>query len=107
MTERTLLSFDSAFRELWPEEEGVECLRLMDGGDVDRGGGDSGGDDMSAHSEVGSGKTVPLLGTHEFLLVEIASAISRSSGSGVAAKGLGDGDGAFVMIERGGKMLNI
>jgi len=106
MTDRTLRSFDSDFRKWWPAE-GVECLR-WDGGDTDRGGVED-GDGTSAHS-VDSDEKIPLpllLGIHGAFLLDCVGRTSIISCSGVDVKELGEGEGAFVMIERGGKMLKI
>jgi hypothetical protein len=107
MMERTVLSFDSDFREWWLAEGGMESLRC-DGGDTERGGVED-GDGTSAHS-VDSDEKIPaplLLGAHGVLLLDGGGRISIGSHSGVDVKGLGEGEGALVMIERGGKMLKI
>jgi len=106
MTARTLRSFDSDFRGWWvgAEEGGIECLRLTIGGDTDRGGVED-GEGTSAHSDVDSAKNpLPLVDAHGLFPDGSEPAGSRS---GVVVMGLGEGEGALVMIESGGKMLKI
>jgi hypothetical protein len=106
MMERTLRSLDSGFRGAGPEDEdgGIEGLRRNEGGETDRGGVEE-GEWTSAHCELDSGKPPPLVGGHK---TPAAAEVNPGSGSrsGVERKGLGDGDGMFMM-DKGGRMLKI
>lgn len=114
MTERTLFNFDPDFRGWCPEDGGCDGLRLMldPGGDTDRGGvgapggGVEEGDGTSAHSDVESvGKCSPLLGNHGVLpKVDLLGVVDSG---GVAAIGVGEGECALALIERGCRMLKI
>lgn len=114
ITVRTLFNLDPDFRGWCPEDEGCGCLRLMldPGGDTDLGGvGEPGGgveegDGTSAHSDVESaGKCSPLLGSHGVLpKVDLLGVVDSG---GVVFIGVGDGECAVALIERGCRMLNI
>lgn len=113
MTDRTLLNFELDFRGWCPVEGGWDCLRLTvdDGGDEERGGvndpsgGVEDGEGTSAHCDVDSvGKYSPLLGNQELLPIVLSLGVVSG---GVFAMGLGDGDGAFALIESGCRILKI
>jgi hypothetical protein len=62
-------------------------------------------DDGDAHSDVESEKNpLPFVCIHDLLPDGREEVDSRS---GVVVKGLGDGEGALVIIESGGRMLKI
>lgn len=67
------------------------------------------GDGISAHSAVWvvmlSLEVSPI--QELVLLVEKVGRLSNASSSGVRVCGLGDAEGTFVMIDSGGRMLNI
>jgi len=113
MTERTLFNFDPDFRGWCPEDGGCGCLRLVldPGGETDRGGvapggGVEDGDGTSAHSDVESArKCSPLLGNHEVLpKVDLLGVVDSG---GVVVIGVGEGECALALIERGFRMLKI
>lgn len=96
MTERTLRSLLSAFRE--PAVGGMECRRLEAGGETERGGVDSG---EPAHSVASDGKISPLLalGSQEVILsLNVADSIDTA---------LEEDACACVMIDKGASMLKI
>lgn len=105
MTGNIARSFDSLFRCMG----GMECLRFATlGGEVDRGGVDEG--DNPAHSvDSGMYRTPFVPGSQDvILLVAGEGGESVSSRSGVvSAIGLADELGAFDIMERGAKILNI
>jgi len=57
----------------------------------------------SGHCDLDSGENPPLVGSQEWLV----DSSGRGSFSGVDAKELVEDEGAFVRMDRGGKMLKI
>lgn len=110
MTERTLRSFDSDFRDggcefLLDELFGGDA-GCMGGGETDRGGEVESGDGRSAHAELDSEKYPPAFGIQDVLGGLVAT--SDGARSGVEELwGLGDEDGVFDMMESGGRIVNI
>ena len=105
MTGNITRSFDSLFRCV----EGIGCLRFAAlGGEVDRGGVDEG--DNPAHSVVSGMYRAPFVpGSQDVILLaaEEGGESIRSRSGVVPAMGLADELGAFDMMDRGARILNI
>lgn len=108
---RTLRSFDSDLRGLRAELRGAKCLRLENGGEIERGGVADEGEWSSPHSGGADGNViVPVDGAIQWLCEETGGRPSTGSSSG-AGVGMGlafvDPPLLVVIIERGARMLNI
>lgn len=103
-----LRNFDADFRAWCPAD-----LRFEAGGETDRGGVEEdvgvtlGDEGTSAHSEAGSlfENTLVVDGSQEFLLIKSCSGFAVSGGD--AVMGLGEGEGALALMDRGCNMLKI
>jgi hypothetical protein len=82
----------------------------VEGGDPERGGveevgGDEDENGLSCHCEATSGRCSPLLGNQAFMSTLLSAA--RGVSGGDAFIGLGEGDGATMLIDSGCRMLKI
>lgn len=105
--ERTLRSFDSDLRGWRAAFRGTECLRVENGGEIERGGVDDEGELSSSHSGGAVGNaTVPEGGAIHTWLLEAGKPSSSGIGVGIGLPFV-EATLLVVIMERGARMLNI